>query len=550
MPGPEHIVPDAMSRHPVEVPKGDTNWRQWEPRRNCKGDTCPANSMDDLEQAMVESTQAAFSWALEDEEQDLSARGLAPGTRRHAQVHTLSSPRTVTLQEVDSASARDKELKDLKQLVLAGTPAQVQEWPALIQSYFKKSAQYSVVGNTIMLSSGQGNRVVVPKALRQQVLRSLHCGHRGAAGMEARASQTMFWPGMTKNIEQTREECDTCRKIAPSQSAEPPTPLPVPDYPFQMVSSDYFQLEGYNYLVMVCRYSNWITVYWDKSCTSKTLISHLRYYMGIFGVMDEIATDGATVYMSAEVQEFLDKFGVCHRVSSAYNPHSNQRAEGAVKAAKRLIRDNVGRGGTLDTDRFLAAMLMHRNTPEADTGMSSSEVVFGRKIKDLLPIDPKKLQFKDNWQEMLKHREAAMARRHLHRAEELTRQTHQLPPLQLGAAVSVQNQHGNHPLRWDATGTVVEVGEFGKYTVKVDGSGRLTVRNRRFLRPIRTYREAISQPAPRDARASQDDAPTPATTPQEPATTSTPDQPAQPRRSLRVAKRTYAEAAGRRLSHL
>ena len=272
--------------------------------------------------------------------------------------------------------------------------------------------------------------------------------------------------------------------------------------------------------------------------------------MGIFGVMDEIANNGATVYMSTELQEFLDMFGVRRRVSSAYNPHSNQRAEGAVKAAKRLIRDNVGRGGTLDTDRFLAAMLMHQNTPEADTGMSSSEVVFGRNIRDLLPIVTKKLQFKDNWQEMLQHREAAMARRYLHRAEELTRQTHQLPPLQLGAAVSVQNQHGNQPLRWDATGTVVEVGEFGKYTVKVDGSGRLTVRNRQFLRPIRTYREAISQPAPRDAMASQDGALTPATTSQEPATTSTPGQPAQPRRSLRVAKRTYAEAASRRLSHL
>ena len=56
--------------------------------------------------------------------------------------------------------------------------------------------------------------------------------------------------------------------------------------------------------------------------------------MGIFGVMDKIATDEATVYMSAEVQEFLDKFGVRHRVSSAYNPHSNQRAEGGSESSQ------------------------------------------------------------------------------------------------------------------------------------------------------------------------------------------------------------------------
>ena len=132
---------------------------------------------------------------------------------------------------------------------------------------------------------------------------------------------------------------------------------------------------------MVCRYSNWITVYWDNSCTYRTLISHLRYYMGIFGVMDKIATDEATVYKSAEVQELAAKFGVQHRVSSAYNPQSNQRAEGAVKAAKRLIRDNVGRDGTLDTDQFLAAILMHRNTPQTNyrppTGPASPATAVG-----------------------------------------------------------------------------------------------------------------------------------------------------------------------------
>ena len=88
------------------------------------------------------------------------------------------------------------------------------------------------------------------------------------------------------------------------------------------------------------------------------------------------------MYTSEEVKKFLGKFGVEHRLSSAYNPHSNQRAEGGVKAAKRLIKENTGPGGDLDTDKFLAALLMQRNTPSAGTKMSPSEVVFGRKIKD------------------------------------------------------------------------------------------------------------------------------------------------------------------------
>ena len=46
------------------------------------------------------------------------------------------------------------------------------------------------------------------------------------------------------------------------------------------------------------------------------------------------------------MREFLARFGVSHRVSSAYNPHSNQLAEGAVKSAKRMLEDNTGAQGS------------------------------------------------------------------------------------------------------------------------------------------------------------------------------------------------------------
>ena len=90
-----------------------------------------------------------------------------------------------------------------------------------------------------------------------------------------------------------------------------------------MVCSDYFPEGASHYLFLVCRYSSWLTVFKAKDSTTKELVTRLREYMGTFGVMDELATDGATVYMAGKVQEFLARLGVRHRVSSAYNPHSN-----------------------------------------------------------------------------------------------------------------------------------------------------------------------------------------------------------------------------------
>ena len=40
---------------------------------------------------------------------------------------------------------------------------------------------------------------------------------------------------------------------------------PAPENPLQILAADYFELEGYNYLVIVDRYSNWPTVFRVKA---------------------------------------------------------------------------------------------------------------------------------------------------------------------------------------------------------------------------------------------------------------------------------------------
>ena len=57
-----------------------------------------------------------------------------------------------------------------------------------------------------------------------------------------------------------------------------------------------------------------------------------------------------------------------------------------------------------------------------------------------------------------------------------------LPDLGVGDRCYVQNQTGNHPKRWDRSGTVIDLSNRDSYVIKVDGTGHLTRRNRRFLR--------------------------------------------------------------------
>ena len=59
-----------------------------------------------------------------------------------------------------------------------------------------------------------------------------------------------------------------------------------------------------------------------------------------------------------------------------------------------------------------------------------------------------------------------------------------LDQLSVGEKVPVQNQTIVRGKKWDRTGTIVEILPFRKYRVRIDGGGRTTVRNRRFLIPI------------------------------------------------------------------
>ena len=184
-------------------------------------------------------------------------------------------------------------------------------------------------------------------------------------------------------------------------------------------------------------------------------------------------------------------------MSSAYHSESNGRAEVCVKAMKRLLRDNIDSRGRLNTDAIMRGMLQLRNTPEADSGLSPAQILFGRTLKDCLPLCPpiprQTTIFDDSspvspvWKDMWSAKENALRQRLATQVESLEAHSHDLKPLVVGDPVRVQNQHGPHSKKWDRTGVIMQVGEHDQYIVRMDGSRRLTLRNRRYLRKIKPY---------------------------------------------------------------
>ena len=161
---------------------------------------------------------------------------------------------------------------------------------------------------------------------------------------------------MLQDIKTTRAQCNTCDVHAPSQPSMPPVQPETPTYPFQHICSDYFNLHGKDFLVVVDRFSGWYNIY-QAAGGAINLVGIFTKIFQDMGVAESLTTDGGMTYVSAKFKEFLREYGVHHRISSVGFPHGNTRSEVAVKSAKRLMRSNIMDRGEFDTVNTSRALL-------------------------------------------------------------------------------------------------------------------------------------------------------------------------------------------------
>ena len=424
--------------------------------------------------------------------------------------------RAITWDIVKQETSSDELMRDLCVLINSSFPDEKHELPPELLPYWNTRNNLYIVDGVILMkdqvvipkslrsdvteafSNGPGARILIPPNLRQEIIQSLHSAHQGVCGMNERAKAGVYWPGITKDIEAVRAACRSCNRSMPSQPRTPPVEPLIPSTPFEAVACDYFKFEGYYYFVAADRLSGWLEVNQTRVGTnesgSKGLCKALRRLMIQVGVPKEISSDGGPEFIAGETESLFSRWGIHHRISSAYYPSSNGRAELAVKTAKRLLMDNVGANGSLDNDATVRALLTYHNTPDPGCKLSPAQILLGRQLRDTLPFISRDVMVFNNsevhpqWREAWKAKEEALKARYVKTMENLSEHSRQLVTLQHGDRVMIQNQNGRFPKKWDKSGVVVEVRSNDQYTVKVDGSGRLTLRNRQFLRKYDSHK--------------------------------------------------------------
>ena len=188
-------------------------------------------------------------------------------------------------------------------------------------------------------------RIVVPAKLQHDTLCKIHCGHLGIERCHLRVTTSVWWPGVSSQMEQFIKQCPTCVKVTPP-AREPMLSSELPKYPWQKVATDLFELNKQSYLLVVDYHSRYPEVI-KLNSTSASIVSAMKTIFSRHGIPQTVISDNGPQYDSSEMKQFSLTYGFKHVTSSPYYPQGNGHAECMVKTVKSLLRQTSDMALTL-----------------------------------------------------------------------------------------------------------------------------------------------------------------------------------------------------------
>ncbi|XP_046402877.1 uncharacterized protein K02A2.6-like [Ischnura elegans] len=306
-------------------------------------------------------------------------------------------------EDIIVQSKADKVLQKVIHFTQAGWPKCCEEG---LKPYFVRRHELTVSEGCLCW----GNRVVVPRVLRGKVLQMLHEQHIGIVRMKLLARQTIWWPGVEKDIEDVIVNCETCL-VTQTRVSQQKYLVPWSEtmQPWERVHLDLLSFQGHHILVLVDSYSKWMEAWLMEGTSAQKVILKLREFMAVFGIPQEIVSDNGPPFQSVEFTLFCKQNNIKVTKSPPYHPQSNGLAERGVRTIKEnlakqyidmlnshLRGDLVNQSKPVIEHHLLNFLISYRNTPCSVTTVSPASLIFKHQPRTTLsllkPVRPQKQQ--------------------------------------------------------------------------------------------------------------------------------------------------------------
>ena len=290
------------------------------------------------------------------------------------EVGVFSNTNDTSMQSIQQETQNDTELQTLLQYIMKGFPLMRDECHDAIKPYFNFREELTVVDGLIL----KGKRIVIPSKLRQSCLTRLHIAHMGVNKTLCRARQSVFWPGLTKDITDLISACPACMKYATKNCAESLINDLAATKPWCALSIDNFEYKSHKYLIILDCFSHFVVVKSSDKIDTATTIRLLLEVFTEHGLPQKIRCDRGTNFTSLDFTNFGSDLGITVSFSSSYH-HQSVPAECSVRTVKNIMK----KCNETNTPWRLG-LLEYLCTPLDEKIPSPSNLV-GRQFKGLCP---------------------------------------------------------------------------------------------------------------------------------------------------------------------
>lgn len=195
---------------------------------------------------------------------------------------------------------------------------------------------YVVRNGKLYRKTDQGDRWVVPKGVRWQILKQCHddIGHFAFEKTLAKVKECYWFGKMRRFVKKYVESCLECSYAKSNAKKRPPLhPIPKDDTPFGTLHIDHVgpfvkSSKGNTHiLVIIDAYTKFIMMRPVKSTKTTIAIDKMREYFSIFGIPKRVISDRGSCFTSHKFTEFLDKLGIRHVLNAVATPRANGQVE-------------------------------------------------------------------------------------------------------------------------------------------------------------------------------------------------------------------------------
>ena len=290
-----------------------------------------------------------------------------------------STPSALTTKQIEVESASDPELLEVKKCLKFGNWTDFQGH----SSYRAIQTELCVVGHIVL----RGNRLVIPKNLRAQVITLAHEGHLGIVGTKQNLRSKVWWPNIDSEAESFCRSCHSCQITSKGPCPEPIRSTRLPTGPWEDIAADYLgPLPNGDYiLVVIDYYSRFYEVRFLKTITAEKTIEALDSIFHTHGLPLSLKTDNGPCFIAQVFKEYLFHHGINHYRITPRWPQANGEVERQNASLLKRIKIAFSEGRDYKTE-LLKYVRAYRSIPHPSTGKPPAELLYGRVIRTKLPI--------------------------------------------------------------------------------------------------------------------------------------------------------------------